>query len=127
MQESRGGHKMFTGVITALVTPMEANGEIDYKSLEKLVERQISAGVQGLVVNGSTGESPTVTPQEFEQMLSTVVKKAAKRVPVIAGTGTNSTKKTIEASQKALELGADACLIIAPYYNKPTQAGIYAH
>lgn len=118
---------MFTGVITALVTPMETNGEIDYKSLEKLVERQISAGVQGLVVNGSTGESPTVSPEEFEKMVQTVVKKAAKRVPIIAGTGTNSTKKTIEMSQKALELGVDACLIIAPYYNKPTQEGIYAH
>jgi len=127
MQESRGGHKMFTGVITALVTPMEANGEIDYKSLEKLVERQISAGVQGLVVNGSTGESPTVTSEEFEKIVHAVVKKASKRVSVIAGTGTNSTQKTIETSKKALELGADGCLITAPYYNKPTQEGIYAH
>ncbi|HEV2613743.1 MAG TPA: 4-hydroxy-tetrahydrodipicolinate synthase [Gammaproteobacteria bacterium] len=118
---------MFTGVITALVSPMDANGEINLNSLEKLVERQISAGVQGLVVNGSTGESPTVTPEEFEKMVETVVKKAAKRVPVIAGTGSNSTLKTIETSKKALALGVDACLIIAPYYNKPTQEGIYAH
>jgi 4-hydroxy-tetrahydrodipicolinate synthase len=118
---------MFTGVITALVTPMEANGEVDYKSLEKLVERQISAGVQGLAVCATTGESPTLSHEEFEKMVETVIKKAAKRVPVIAATGTNSTKKTIETSQKALALGADACLIIAPYYNKPTQAGIYAH
>ncbi len=118
---------MFKGVITALVTPMDAQGEVDLKSLEKLVERQIAAGINGLVVNGTTGESPTLSHDEFEKIVTTVVKKTAKRVPVIAGTGTNSTQKTIEASQKAQALGADACLIIAPYYNKPTQEGIYAH
>jgi len=118
---------MFKGVITALVTPMDSKGDIDLKSLEKLVERQIAAGVQGLVVNGTTGESPTLSHDEFEKMVIAVVKKTAKRVPVIAGTGSNSTQKTIETSRKALELGADACLIIAPYYNKPTQEGIYAH
>lgn len=118
---------MFTGIITALVTPMEANGDINIKSLERLVERQISLGAQGLVVNGTTGESPTISHEEFENLLETVVKKAAKRVPVIAGTGSNSTHKTIETSRAALALGADACLVIAPYYNKPTQEGIYAH
>lgn len=106
---------------------MDANGEINIKSLERLVERQIEAGAQGLLVNGTTGESPTLSHEEFEQIISTVVKKTAKKIPVIAGTGTNSTQKTIEASKKALELGVDACLLIAPYYNKPTQEGLYYH
>lgn len=118
---------MFKGVITALVTPMNKAGDVDLKSLEGLVERQIQAGIQGLVVNGTTGESPTLGHEEFEKIVDTVVKKAAKRVPVIAGTGSNSTQKTIELGQKALALGVDATLVIAPYYNKPTQEGIYAH
>jgi len=94
---------MFSGIITALVTPMHANGQIDYTALENLVERQIAAGIQGLLVNGSTGEAPTLTTEEFKKAVETVVNKTAHRVPVIAGTGTNSTQKTIDNTKIALE------------------------
>ena len=127
MQEIRGGYKMFSGIITALVTPMAPNGTIDYLSLDKLVIRQLEAGVQGLVVNGTTGESPVLTQDERRKTLETVIKRVNHQVPVIAGTGSNSTQTTLDETKIARETGADACLIITPYYNKPTQEGLYQH
>jgi len=117
---------MFHGSITALITPFK-NGEVDWAAFENLVEWQIEQGTHGLVPCGTTGESPTLSDEEIKGLISACVKIAAGRVPVIAGTGSNSTKKTVETTQLAKECGADAALIVAPYYNKPTQDGIYAH
>src|SRR5262245_16325609 len=116
----------FQGTITALVTPFR-NGQVDFAVLEKLVERQIAAGIDGLVPCGTTGESPTLSHEESEQVIACVAKTARKRVPVIAGTGSYSTSDAIKKSHKAAELGASGLLIVSPYYNKPTQAGLYAH
>ena len=118
---------MFTGAITALVTPMQEDDEIDIPCLKKLVQRQLKSGIQGLVVNGTTGEAPVLTKNEQQEMLETVVKEVNHKIPVIAGTGSNSTAMTIESTKIAAELGADACLIVTPYYNRPTQEGLYAH
>lgn len=118
---------MFSGSITALVTPMRLNGEIDYNSLHTLVERQIKAGTSALVINGTTGEAPTLTKEEQQKMIQVVVEQAKGRIPVIIGTGSYSTRQTIENTRTALQLGADACLIITPYYNKPTQQGLFEH
>jgi 4-hydroxy-tetrahydrodipicolinate synthase len=118
---------MFGGCITALVTPMHPNGEVDLDSLKRLVDRQLAAGVNGLVVNGTTGEAPTLTKEEQQKTLSTVIEHVNKRVPVIAGTGSYATQQTIENTKIAMGLGADGCLIIVPYYNKPTQQGLYEH
>mmetsp|Transcript_10765 Transcript_10765/g.25720 ORF Transcript_10765/g.25720 Transcript_10765/m.25720 type:complete len:297 (+) Transcript_10765:54-944(+) len=116
------------GAMTALVTPFTEDGSaVDYEALEKLVERQIAEGINGLVPVGTTGETPTVSTEEHAKIVQTVVKVANKRVPVIAGTGSNSTDKTVETSKKAKELGADALLVVNPYYNKPTQKGLIAH
>lgn len=116
----------FQGTITALVTPFR-DGRVDLATLEKLVERQIAGGINGLVPCGTTGESPTLTHEEAEQVIACVVKTARKRVPVIAGTGSYNTAEAIKKSQRAAELGADGLLIVSPYYNKPTQHGLYAH
>ena len=118
---------MFTGSFVAIVTPMQTDGSIDKKSLGELIEWQISQGSDGIVVNGTTGESPTLEPAEQKDVLSFVVDCVHNRLPVIAGTGTNSTAETIENSRLAFELGADACLIIVPYYNRPMQEGLYQH
>lgn len=118
---------MFHGSIVALVTPMLSNGDIDYVSLRKLVDWQIENGTDGIVVTGTTGETPTLDAEEQLGVITAVVEQAAGRVPVIAGTGTNSTAKTIHMTQKAMECGADACLLVTPYYNKPTQEGLYQH
>jgi 4-hydroxy-tetrahydrodipicolinate synthase len=117
---------MITGTLTALVTPFR-QGEIDWKALAELVEWQIASGVDGLVPCGSTGESATLTHEEHLQIVREVVKVARKRVPVVAGTGSNSTAEAIRLTRGAAELGADAALLISPYYNKPTQEGIYRH
>jgi 4-hydroxy-tetrahydrodipicolinate synthase len=118
----------FTGTYTAIVTPFTPDGDsVDHAALEALVEAQIAGGVSGLVPCGTTGESPTLTDAEQVAVIERVVKTAAGRVPVIAGTGTFSTKKSIAASKAAIEAGADGVMIVMPYYNKPSQAGLTEH
>src|SRR5688572_22415398 len=117
---------MFTGVITALVTPLR-NGAVDEDALRRLVNEQIAAGIDGLVPVGTTGESPTLDHEEHLRVVKVVIEQTKKRVPVIAGTGGNSTQEAIELSQAARELGADGMLQVTPYYNKPTQDGLYRH
>ncbi len=118
---------MFKGACVALVTPMNADGEVDEKTFSDLVEWHISKGTQAIVVSGTTGESATLTAKEQNQLLKLALNVANKRIPIIAGTGTNSTQTTIERSEGAKSLGADACLIVTPYYNRPTQLGLLAH
>ena len=118
---------MFTGSYTALVTPFTKNGAVDEARLKSLVEAQITGGVDGLVPCGTTGESPTLSHEEHNHVVDLVVKFAAGRCHVIAGTGSNSTDEAIQMTLHAKEAGADASLQVAPYYNKPTQAGLYAH
>ena len=117
---------MFVGSMTALVTPMR-NGAVDEEALRQLVERQIAAGIDGLVPCGTTGESPTLSPEEHRRIITIVVQETRKRVPVIAGAGSNSTSKSAELAQAAREAGADGILVVTPYYNKPTQEGLYRH
>ena len=117
---------MFEGVLTAMVTPFR-NGTIDESALRDLVERQIEAGVDGLVPCGSTGESATLSHAEHRRVVEIVVQATRGRVVVVAGTGSNSTREAIELTQHAKEAGADGALLISPYYNKPTQEGIYLH
>src|SRR5262245_19894840 len=117
---------MFTGVITALVTPFR-RGALDEEALRSLVEDQIANGVDGLVPVGTTGESPTLTFEEHIRVIELTVQAAAKRVPVIAGTGSNSTREAIELSLAARKVGADGLLQVTPYYNKPSQEGLYRH
>lgn len=117
---------MFHGALSALVTPFR-DGAIDEKALRELVEWQIQSGVDGLVPCGSTGESATLTHAEHEQIIKVVIGQTRQRVPVIAGTGSNSTAEAIRLTAYAREAGADGALLISPYYNKPTQDGIYRH
>lgn len=117
---------MLEGIHTALITPFR-NGQVDEEALRAHVERQIQAGVDGLVPTGSTGESATLSHLEHRQVVEIVIDAAAGRVPVIAGTGSNSTREAIELTIHAKEAGADAALLLSPYYNKPTQDGIFAH
>lgn len=118
---------MFEGVYTALVTPFTAGGDIDGDALERLVDFQIDQGVSGLVPMGTTGESPTVSHEENMDVVERVIRRADGRVPVIAGTGSNSTDEAIRMTKIAKSLGATASLQVAPYYNKPTQEGLYRH
>ena len=117
---------MFKGLMPALVTPF-SNGILDLTTLEVLVERQIEAGCHGLVPVGTTGESPTLTHNEHKTVVDKVVQAAAGRVPVIAGAGSNNTAESMELMVHAKSVGADAVLVVTPYYNKPTQAGLIAH
>jgi 4-hydroxy-tetrahydrodipicolinate synthase len=117
---------MFEGVFTALVTPFR-DGVVDERALEQLVELQIAAGVDGLVPCGSTGESATLSHAEHRRVVEVVVSAARGRVAVIAGTGSNNTLEAIELTRHAKEAGADGALLISPYYNKPTQQGIFDH
>jgi 4-hydroxy-tetrahydrodipicolinate synthase len=117
---------MFKGVITALVTPLR-NDHVDEEALRRLVDEQISAGIDGLVPVGTTGESPTLSNEEHIRVVEIVVQEARKRVPVIAGTGSNSTHEAIELTAAAKAAGADGTLQVTPYYNKPTQDGLYRH
>ncbi len=117
---------MFEGVLTALVTPFR-DGEIDESALRALVEMQIEAGIDGLVPCGSTGESATLSHGEHRRVVEIVVHAARGRVPVVAGTGSNNTLEAIELTLHAKAAGADGALLISPYYNKPTQEGIYLH
>ncbi|HEY9021744.1 MAG: 4-hydroxy-tetrahydrodipicolinate synthase [Paracoccaceae bacterium] len=117
---------MFKGSIPALITPFK-NGALDIETLKKLVEWHIAEGSHGLVPVGTTGESPTLTHREHEIVIEEVVKAAAGRIPVIAGAGSNNTAEGIRLIQHAEAVGADAALVVTPYYNKPTQAGLIAH
>ena len=117
---------MFKGSLTALVTPFK-DGQLDLDALKHLVDWQIESGTQGLVPVGTTGESPTLSHEEHDLVVETVVKAAAGRVPVMAGAGSNSTAESIRLAQSAEKAGADAILVVTPYYNKPTQAGLKAH
>jgi 4-hydroxy-tetrahydrodipicolinate synthase len=116
----------FRGSFTALVTPF-SNGSLDEKAFRSLVDWQIAEGTHGLVPVGTTGESPTLSHDEHKQVVEWCIEQADGRVPVIAGSGSNSTREAIELSQHAQEAGADAVLIVTPYYNKPTQEGLYQH
>ena len=115
---------IFTGAATALITPFDKNGKIDYDKFGELVEAQINAGINALVVCGTTGEASTLTDEEHREAISFVVKKTAGRVPVIAGTGSNDTEYAIALTKHACEEGADAVLLVTPYYNKATQKGL---
>jgi 4-hydroxy-tetrahydrodipicolinate synthase len=117
---------MFTGVITALVTPFK-NDVLDEPALRRLVDEQIAAGVDGLVPTGTTGESPTLSNEEHLRVIQIVVEAAKKRVPVIAGTGSNATREAIEMSVAAKGVGADGLLLVTPYYNRPGQDHLYRH
>ena len=118
---------MFRGSFTALVTPFDSKGQVDEKALREFVEWQIAEGSNGLVPVGTTGESPTLTHEEHRQVVQLCVEVAKGRVPVIAGAGSNNTAEAIALAQYAEKVGADAVLVVTPYYNKPTQRGLYAH
>ncbi|MCD6496982.1 MAG: 4-hydroxy-tetrahydrodipicolinate synthase [Deltaproteobacteria bacterium] len=117
---------MLSGTITALVTPMR-DEKVDLDALKRLVRRQLDAGVDGLVPCGTTGEAATLSRTEYDSVIETVVTEVAGAVPVIAGTGTNSTNRVIETTKRTAALGATAALVVTPYYNKPTQEGLYQH
>src|SRR5258708_6884024 len=116
----------FRGSFTALVTPFR-KGAVDEKTFRELVDWQISEGTNGLVPVGTTGESPTLSHEEHKQVVEWCVEQADGRVPVVAGAGSNSTREAIELAQHAEKAGADAVLVVTPYYNKPTQEGLYQH
>lgn len=118
---------MFSGSIVAIVTPMRADGSVDDGALDRLVEFHIENGTNGIVAVGTTGESPTLSVEEHIGVVRRIVQRVNKRIPVIAGTGANSTREAIELTQLGKEAGADACLLVTPYYNRPTQEGLYQH
>ena len=117
---------IFTGMATAIVTPMTADG-IDYEALGRFLEFQIENGINGIVVMGTTGENATIEPEDQKKVIAYTVEKVAKRVPVIAGTGTNNTEHVLHNTRAACEVGADAILVVTPYYNKATQNGLIKH
>ena len=118
---------MITGSLVAIVTPMHADGSLDLEAFRALIDFHIAEGTDAIVVVGTTGESPTVDLEEHELLIAEAVKHANKRVPIIAGTGANSTKEAIELATFSRKVGADASLTVVPYYNKPTQEGLYLH
>lgn len=118
---------MFKGIYTALITPFTAQGAVDEKAFQEFAEWQIEQGVHGLVPCGTTGESPTLSHDEHNRVIDLCIEVAKGRVPVMAGTGSNSTDEAIMTTRHAQKAGADSALIVAPYYNKPTQEGIYQH
>ncbi|PIV47849.1 MAG: 4-hydroxy-tetrahydrodipicolinate synthase, partial [Gallionellaceae bacterium CG02_land_8_20_14_3_00_60_115] len=118
---------MITGSIVAIVTPMHEDGSLDLAAFRALIDFHIAAGTNAIVVVGTTGESPTVNVEEHELLIAEAVKHANRRVPIIAGTGANSTKEAIELATFSRKAGADASLTVVPYYNKPTQEGLYRH
>jgi 4-hydroxy-tetrahydrodipicolinate synthase len=117
---------MFKGTFVALVTPFR-DGLIDRKALDELVDRVIAGGVSGLVPCGTTGEAPTLSDEEQRDVISAIVRRARGRVPIVAGAGTNCTEKTLVNSQAAIRAGANALMLVAPYYNRPNQRGLYEH
>ena len=118
---------IFTGMATAIVTPMHTDGSIDYEALGRFVEFQIGSGINGLVVMGTTGENATIEPEDQKKVIAYTVEKVAGRVPVIAGTGTNNTEHVLANTRNACQVGADAVLVVTPYYNKATQNGLVTH
>lgn len=118
---------IFTGMATAIVTPMHTDGSIDYEALGRFVEFQIDSGINGLVVMGTTGENATIEPEDQKKVIAYTVEKVAGRVPVIAGTGTNNTEHVLHNTRNACQVGADAILVVTPYYNKATQNGLVTH
>ncbi|SEL58164.1 4-hydroxy-tetrahydrodipicolinate synthase [Acinetobacter sp. DSM 11652] len=119
--------QVIQGSIVAIVTPMFEDGTVDWKGLEKLVEWHIEQGTNSIVAVGTTGEASTLSMAEHTQVIKEIIRVANKRIPIIAGTGANSTHEAIELTKEAKELGADAALLVTPYYNKPTQEGLYQH
>jgi 4-hydroxy-tetrahydrodipicolinate synthase len=118
---------MLRGSMVALITPMRDDGAVDEKNFAELVEWQIAEGTEGLVPVGTTGESPTLTHEEHKRVVEICIEVARGRVPVVAGTGSNSTAEAIDFTRHAKKAGADACLVVSPYYNKPTQEGLFLH
>lgn len=118
---------IFTGMATAIVTPMHTDGSIDYEALSRFVEFQIDSGINGLVVMGTTGENATIEPEDQKKVIAYTVEKVSGRVPVIAGTGTNNTEHVLHNTRNACQVGADAILVVTPYYNKATQNGLVTH
>src|SRR5688572_8129476 len=117
---------MFTGSMVALITPFKG-GKVDWQSLERLIDFHIQSGTHGIVPCGTTGESATLTHEEHDEVIKAVIRAVKKRLPVIAGTGSNSTDEAVRLTRAAEKSGADGALMIAPYYNRPTQEGIYQH
>src|SRR3954468_4307622 len=118
---------MISGSIVAIITPMQDDGSLDLARFRSLIDYHIAQGTDGLVVVGTTGESPTVNVDEHKELIRVAVEHSAGRIPVIAGTGGNSTVEAIELTESAKQAGATACLSVVPYYNKPTQEGMYLH
>lgn len=118
---------MLQGSLVAIVTPMHQDGSLDLNALRALIDFHVEQGTDGIVIVGTTGESPTVNFDEHCLLIKTAVEQSAGRIPVIAGTGANSTTEAIELTSAAKRLGVDACLLVAPYYNKPSQEGLYQH
>ena len=118
---------MLSGSFVALVTPMRSSGEIDWKALDSLIDWHLESGTHGFVPVGTTGEAPTLSVEEKAKVIEATVKRVDGRAPVVAGTGTNSTEDAIELTRAGEALGADACLIVTPYYNRPTQDGLVRH
>ena len=118
---------MLKGSLVAIVTPMHTDGTLDLPSLRSLIDFHVEQGTDGIVIVGTTGESPTVDFDEHCLLIRTTVEQVAGRIPVIAGTGANCTREAIELTEQAKEAGVDACLLVAPYYNKPMQEGLYQH
>ncbi len=118
---------MFQGAMTAMITPFTTDGQVDYERLKANVDFQIDKGIDGLVPVGTTGESPTLSHDEHQKVIETVVEHTAGRVKVIAGTGSNATREALSLTRHAKDVGADGALMVNPYYNKPTQEGLYRH
>ena len=121
------GNQELGGSMVAIVTPMHADGSVDWESFERLIDWHISEGTDGIVAVGTTGESSTLGFREHDEVIERAVEIVDKRVPVIAGTGGNATDEAIRLTRHAKRVGADACLLVCPYYNKPTQEGLYRH
>ena len=118
---------MISGSLVALVTPMDSHGNLDWQALDRLIEFHLEQGTDGIVAVGTSGESATLDMDEHKEVIRRVVDQVAGRIPVIAGTGANSTSEAVELTEAARSVGADACLLVTPYYNKPTQEGLYQH
>lgn len=118
---------MLKGSLVALVTPMQENGAIDWGALDNLIDWHLESGTHGIVPVGTTGESATLSVEEHTAVIKATVKRVNGRVPVVAGTGANATWEAIELTRHGMDVGADACLVVTPYYNKPTQEGLYRH